>query len=110
MEGELCGPADHPQGLVGVVHTGQLHDHPAVPGALQDRFGHAELIDSAAQYLHRPGERVRVHPLAGGVLGPEDDLRAATQVQAQPDRTVEGQPARRTQQRHDAEQAPSKMP
>jgi len=109
MEGELGGPADHPHRLVGVVHAGQLHDHPAVPRALQGGLGHAELVDPAAQDLHRPGQGVRVHPLAGGVLGLEDDLRAAAQVQAEPDGTVDGQPPGYGQQRHDAEQAPSKM-
>jgi hypothetical protein len=109
VEGELGGAADHPQRLAGVVHAGQLHDHPAVPGALQGGLGDAELVDPAAQHLHRPAQRVRVHPLAGGVLGFEDDLRAATQVEAEPGGPVDGQPARRAQQGNDGEQAPSKM-
>ena len=43
------GGADQALGRGGVLHARQLHDHAVVALALDDRLGHAELVDAVAQ-------------------------------------------------------------
>src|SRR5215211_7845486 len=93
VEGELGSAPDDLDGLGGVVHAGQLDDDPPLPGALQGRLGHAQLVDPAAQHLQSPGHDVAVELAVRTVLGFEDDLGATAQVQAETGRTDNHHPA-----------------
>ena len=65
----------------GSCTPGQLDDDPPLAGAGEGRLGHAEGVDPAAQHLQRAVGRLGVGLDGRGVLGLEDDLGAAAQVE-----------------------------
>src|SRR5215218_10550505 len=68
VEGELGSAPDDLDGLGGVIDPGQLHNDPPLPGALQGRLGHPQLVDPAAQHLQSPGHDVAVELAVRTVL------------------------------------------
>jgi hypothetical protein len=109
VEGQLGGAPDDLGGLPGVVDAGQLHDHPPVSRALQSRLGHAQLVDTPTQHLQSAGQGVPVDPPIRTLLGFQDDLGAAAQVQAEPGRVGDHHPAGRAHQQQDGNQTPPKV-
>ncbi len=93
MEAELGGLPDHLGGLAGVLDPRQLDDDAPLAGARQRRLGDAEGVDAAADHLERAvgGLAVGLHPLA--VLGLQDDLGAALEVEAEARCAGEGEDA-----------------
>ena len=91
MERQLGGAADHAHRFVGIRYSGKLHDDAPVSRPLQRRLRHAEGVDPPAQHLQGPIGGVVVDLLAVGVLGFEDDLGAATQVEPEPHRAGQDQ-------------------
>jgi hypothetical protein len=70
---------------------------------LQGRLGHPELVDPPAQHLEGAGQGAVVDLVfaempVGAVLGLQDDLGAAAQVEAQPGRAGDRHPAGGTDQ------------
>ncbi len=86
VEPELGGPADHPGRLPGVLHAGQLDDDPTLAGAGQRGLGDAQGVDAAAEHLERAVGGLAVGLDPGAVLGLQDDLGAALEVEAEPGR------------------------
>ena len=81
MEAQLGGLADHLNGLTRILDIRKLDDDPPVTGAGERRFGHPECIDASAQHFQRPISRLGICLDAFGVLGLQDDLGAALQIQ-----------------------------
>ena len=46
---ERCLPAENVLGARGILHAGQLHDHAIRALLLDDRLGHAKLVDAVSQ-------------------------------------------------------------
>src|SRR5699024_776238 len=101
VEGQLCGLADDLGGLRRVLHTGQFDDDPVLTGTRHVRLGHAQAVDALAQHLQDLVGVVGVGDRAvGTVLGLQDDLGAAAQVESQAGRYE----PRRTERDEDDEQ------
>ena len=97
LELEQRGLADQILGALHVLDTGQLDDDAVRALPLNDRLGHAELIDAVADHLLGP-----VHGVLGLFFGKifqihlHDQMDTALQVEPQVERTAEeiGQPGR----------------
>jgi hypothetical protein len=109
MKHQLGRLADDLNGLLGVVDPRQLHDHPPLPRALQGRLGHPQLVDPAAQHLQSASHGVAVDLPVGAVLGFQDDLSAAAEVQAEPGRAGDRQPAGRSEHQQHGDKTPPKV-
>ena len=84
------GAADDLGGLARVLQARQLDDDAPLAGAGERRLGDAERVDPAAQHLQRAVGGLRVGLDGGRVLGLEDDLGAAAQVETRGGRAWSG--------------------
>jgi hypothetical protein len=109
MEGELCGPADDRHGLLGILDPWKFDDDPPLPGTLEARLGHTQLVDPAPEDLERPADGVRVNPSLRGVSGLEDDLGSAAQVEAEAGWTSRNDRHGRPDHKEDGKGAPPQM-
>ena len=84
MHGQLGGAADV-LGLPAprVLHAGQLDEDPVLALAGQRRLGDTEGVDAAAEHLDGPVDGSALALTSAGVLGLEDELGAAAEVQAE---------------------------
>jgi hypothetical protein len=83
VDRELGGAPDDLGRLAGVLKPRQLDDDPPFPGAGQAGFRDAEGINPSAQHLEGAVGRLAVGLHGRRVLGLQDDLGAAAQVETQ---------------------------
>lgn len=82
-EGQLRGTPDDVRRLPRVLHPGQLDDDPLLSRTGEGGLCHPQRVHPQAKHLERPVRRLGVGPYGRRVLGLEDDLGAAAQVETE---------------------------